>query len=59
MESTPPEREDIVEELEDVLPVLTDRVGDTPQLDRHEQLKPVVLPPISIPSTEETSSISV
>ncbi|MFF7252486.1 hypothetical protein [Streptomyces microflavus] len=57
-ESTPPEREDMVEELEEVLPVLTDSVGDTPQPDRYEQLKPIELPPILTPSTEEAPSTS-
>ncbi|MEU0120594.1 hypothetical protein ABZ114_02685 [Streptomyces albidoflavus] len=58
VESTPPEREDMEDELEEVLPVLCDSVGDTPQPDRYEQLKPTELPPILIPSTEEAPSTS-
>ncbi|MFF3015783.1 hypothetical protein [Streptomyces sp. NPDC057939] len=59
VESTPPERQDMEEELEEVLPVLTESVGDTPQPDRYEQLNPIELPPILIPSTEETQDSSV
>ncbi|MFJ7414602.1 hypothetical protein ACIQWZ_27960 [Streptomyces sp. NPDC098077] len=59
VDSTPPEREGIVEELEEVLPVLTDPGGDTPQPDRYEQLKPTVLPPITLSPDEETPSASV
>ncbi|WP_432078645.1 hypothetical protein [Streptomyces sp. YPW6] len=59
VDSTPPEREGIVEQLEEVLPLLTDSIGDTPQPDRHEQLKPTVLPPISTSLTEESPSIPV
>lgn len=32
VDSTPPEREEIVDQLEDVLPALTEGVGDTPSL---------------------------
>ncbi|WP_157875652.1 MULTISPECIES: hypothetical protein [unclassified Streptomyces] len=59
VDSTPPEREGIVEQLEEVLPSLTDSIGDTPQPDRYEQLQPVELPPIFTSSAEQAPSTSV
>ncbi|MGW1184539.1 hypothetical protein ACWD7Y_12505 [Streptomyces drozdowiczii] len=58
VDSPRPVREDIVEGLEEVLPALSDSVGDTPVPDRHEQLKPIDLPSILPSLSEEALSTS-